>query len=814
MPDTFDPYHKWLGIPPEEQPPDYYRLLGIKLFEEDVDVIEAAADQRMAHVHTYQHGKYGESCHILLTKLSSARVCLLNPLKKAAYDRMLRQKATLETEKSLPPKAKKPARRRRRSAGQASSPPPAPPPLVEEESDDSSSTQTILKRLGEYELIEKLGAGGMGAVYKAQHIKLRREVALKVLAKDRLGNRRAIARFEREMAAVGAMDHPNVVRAHDAREIKGTRILVMEYVKGLDLTELCQRSGPLSVANACEIARQAALGLQAAHEQRLVHRDVKPSNLMLNPEGRVKLLDLGLARQADEKSVSEVTATEQAVGTPDYMAPEQISESENMDIRSDVYGLGCTLYKLLAGHAPFSGKKYKSTFDKLTAHVREPVPPIDRIRVDVPGELAAVINRMLAKKPADRFSIPAEVADALGPFTSDSDLPALLATAEGRAVPPTGQRKSLSGTDDMYRSATAGTRSGEQPGGKQILASRKWLTIVGVVVLVVLAGLFAWTRMPGKSPRISPSVSPPVPTRHWDPASVEPRGILEGHKGTVRSVAFSPDGSILATGSYDRTLKLWNVFTGQLRKSLEGNPEGVVSVAISPDGSTIAAAGYERMVRLWNLDEDQPQKVLDGHRDQVFSVAFSPDGKTLASGSVDRTIILWDAASGKRRNTLEGHGGMVNCVAFSPDGKTLASASEDKTVILWNTSSGRPRKTLKGHTSPLTSVDFSPDGSMAVAGSVDGSVVLWNTATGEILRTLKGHTGSVTSVAFNPDGCMIASASDDKTARLWNAASGELQKTLEDHKAWVCYVDFSPDGSTLATASKDKTVKLWVFATK
>ena len=193
----------------------------------------------------------------------------------------------------------------------------------------------------------------MGTVYKALHTKLDRAVALKVLARGRVEDGRAIARFEREMKAIGRLDHPQIVRADDAREIDGHPVLIMEYVEGLDLARLVNRVGRLRVAAACELARQAAVGLQYVHEHGLVHRDIKPSNLMLTPRGEVKILDLGLARLHRQRGGSdEMTGTGLTMGTADYMAPEQASDSHSVDIRADIYSLGCTLFKLLSGRRP------------------------------------------------------------------------------------------------------------------------------------------------------------------------------------------------------------------------------------------------------------------------------------------------------------------------------------------------------------------------------------------------------------------------------------------------------------------------------
>jgi uncharacterized protein (TIGR03067 family) len=285
--------------------------------------------------------------------------------------------------------------------------------------------------LGEYQLLAELGRGGMGRVYKARHTKLDRVVAVKVLPRGRLGDSQAISRFEREMRAVGRLAHANIVQAHDAREIDGTPVLIMEFVDGLDLAEIVRRLGPLPLPEACQLIRQTAAALQCAHEHGLVHRDIKPSNIMVTRSGEVKLLDLGLARfYAETPAGEEMTGSGQAMGTADYMAPEQAADSHTVDIRADIYSLGCTLYKLLSGRAPFSGPQYHGTLEKMHAHVHQPPPPIRQLSANVPEELAAVVDRMLAKNPDDRFATPAEVAAVLEPFCDGGNLADLV----GRAV--------------------------------------------------------------------------------------------------------------------------------------------------------------------------------------------------------------------------------------------------------------------------------------------------------------------------------------------------------------------------------------------
>ncbi|MBD2413670.1 CHAT domain-containing protein [Nostoc calcicola FACHB-3891] len=285
---------------------------------------------------------------------------------------------------------------------------------------------------------------------------------------------------------------------------------------------------------------------------------------------------------------------------------------------------------------------------------------------------------------------------------------------------------------------------------------------------------------------------------------------LKKHTSFVNSVSFSPDGKTLASGSWDNTVKLWDVNTGREIKTFNGHTSIVTSVSFSPDGKTLASASSDT-VKLWDVNTGREIKTPNGHIFFVNSVSFSPDGKTLASALEDKTVKLWDVNTGREIKTLNGHTGSVNSVSFSPDGKTLASASYDKTVKLWDINTGREIKTLIGHTKSVESVSFSPDGKTLASGSWDNTVKLWDVNTGREIKTLNGHTGSVKSVSFSLDGKgkTLASGSWDNTVKLWDVNTGREIKTLNGHTFFVKSVSFSPDGKTLASASGDKTVKLW-----
>lgn len=282
----------------------------------------------------------------------------------------------------------------------------------------------------DYKLISILGAGGMGTVYKAIHTKLDRVVALKLLPTRRIGNAEDVVRFEREMKAIGKLDHPAIVRATDAGEDDGQHFLAMEFVDGFDVSELVERHGPLSIPDASEIIRQAAIGLQHVHERQLVHRDIKPSNLMVTEDGQVKILDLGLALLADQhEGLGELTTVGQMMGTVDYMAPEQCNDSHDVDIRADIYSLGATLFKMLTGTAPYATSRNRSPLSRIRALASEDPPSLADCLPDADHKFCSVVDRMLSRNPEDRFATPGDVAQSLQPFTDDHDLKQAIAVA-------------------------------------------------------------------------------------------------------------------------------------------------------------------------------------------------------------------------------------------------------------------------------------------------------------------------------------------------------------------------------------------------
>ena len=337
--------------------------------------------------------------------------------------------------------------------------------------------------IGPYKIVREIGRGMMGAVYQAEHENLQRKVAVKVLPANLAFVAGRLDRFRREMQAIGRLDHPNIVRATDAGESDGVFFLAMELVDGPDVARVLARNGRLDSHTACEIARQAALGLQHIHENELVHRDLKPSNLVLSSEGTVKILDLGIAmlRQSDRDST--LTAADTLMGTPDFMAPEQIDECRNVDIRADIYSLGCTLYMLLSGQVPFPDAE--NHVAKFMAHSQQQPTPIETLVPSVPKPLANIVRKMMAKSPQDRYQQPQEVAEALAPLADASCL------------------RELAGGSKRQSGAPVAAARGNTASVSHHISRKTWVALLVGTAAVLLAAATLAPRGPSADPNHS-----------------------------------------------------------------------------------------------------------------------------------------------------------------------------------------------------------------------------------------------------------------------------------------------------------------------
>ncbi|NER34138.1 MAG: hypothetical protein F6J93_08865 [Oscillatoria sp. SIO1A7] len=290
---------------------------------------------------------------------------------------------------------------------------------------------------------------------------------------------------------------------------------------------------------------------------------------------------------------------------------------------------------------------------------------------------------------------------------------------------------------------------------------------------------------------------------------------LKGHAAPVQAATISADGKILVSGSWDNTIKIWDLATNAIANTLNGHSLPIRQVAISPDGQTLASASDDKTVMLWDLATGSLKATLGGHGGRVYAVAISADGKIAVSGSEDKTIKVWDLATGEVLATLRGHKGQVRAIAISPDNQTLVSGGSDRSIAIWNLQTGSKVGSLEGHTDLVRALAISPDGKTVVSGSWDKTLKVWSLESGELLRTIAGHSDKVTSVTFSPGGRTIVSGSDDNSIKIWSLDESQTEEeaiakgTLTDHSSDVFSVAISPDGKTLVSASWDKTIKIW-----
>jgi serine/threonine protein kinase len=682
-----------------------------------------------------------------------------------------------------------------------------------------------------YRVLGLLGQGGMGAVYSAEHRLMERPVALKLLNRELTSRPELVERFRREVKAAARLLHPHIVQALDAEQAGDTHFLVMELVAGTDLAHLVAERGPLPIGEGCEYIRQAALGLNCAHEQGMVHRDVKPHNLMRTPEGLIKVLDFGLARFVSEQPTdqpsgaqpgrtdrSQLTGVGMFMGTADYMAPEQASDPRKADIRADIYSLSCTLYHLLTGQVPFPGG---SVTDKVVKHALAQPIALSQLRPDVPAALEAVVAKMMARSPDRRYQTPAEVAAALAPF-------AQAGTAEKTPRVPPEKRRS------RWLLALAAA----------LLVGL--LGLVGVVIsrLVTDKGKTAITPpSPDKESRLLDErvnktvVTPPSPSTESRPPDERVNGKVrppeeirelwrdKGHTGRILGAVFSADGQRVLSSDSDGTVRWLDASTGELLRSMNRpSARGVANhpftrgVAFSPDGKTAITPGDrdDRTMRLWDLETGEELKRFGPYAEDVHGMVFSADGQQVLFGLwMQKTMRLLEIETEKEIQRFDGHTDVVHGIALSPDGKKSLSGSRDKTVRLWDNETGKELKRLEGHKEQVLCAAFSPDGKRAVSGGFDREIRLWDLETGKEIRQMERHvegtlapTQRFVDLAFSSDGRRIASA-DLKTVRLWEAETGKELYVSERIKGPFLSVAFSPDGRFVVSTGYPSSVHVW-----
>jgi serine/threonine protein kinase/WD40 repeat protein len=699
--------------------------------------------------------------------------------------------------------------------------------------------------LGKYKLLDCIGTGGMGAVFKALHGELGRIVAIKILSPGVMKNRQAVRRFQQEIQAVAALDDKHIVAAYDAGTYGNIQYLVMEYVEGYDLGYLIKHHSPLPVNWVCECIRQAALGLQHAHEKALVHRDIKPTNLLVakDPDSNrplIKILDLGLARFVTEMTPADLampgaggedgssTQLGQFLGTPDYISPEQAHDTRAADIRSDIFSLGCTFFRLLTGELPFPGE---TVIEKLESRESSDALPVRKLRSEVPEDLEAVVARMLARAPAERYQTPREVAQALTPFARGAGIlhPPVL------EKPATTQLSSLTLGEqtrlELILKSLAACEVDQSPAGSKIAKGIKWASprsgLIAVVAISCLAALMLWYRLSSATLVIDW----PLDERSGATLAVDRRPIqlppqqtfnLNGRPGTwklsLRREGFEPIEAAATVRPRERTefLPHWQPTPDlirqrklqELKRRIESTANaGILSPQMSqfrsdllsflqnyPAAKESAAARDISSQLSWPLDLLDGSQVPADERARFAAGSGDSSGVSLAGVFGDSRLKFWNG---------------LTALAISGDGRYLAGASSDGTVQVYDLPKGRLLHVLVPPARP-TELAFSPTAArLAVAGRI-GSVTLWNAAAGTLAATLDNTTGPM---AFSGDGLWVAGCGARQEIAVWDAQTGQLRQTMRGHSTGILRgLLFSHNGRLLASYGSDASVLVWDVA--
>jgi WD40 repeat protein len=724
-----------------------------------------------------------------------------------------------------------------------------------------------------YEVLEVLGRGGMGVVYKARQVSANRVVALKMVLAGSHAGAEEMARFRKEAQAIASLEHLHVVRVYEVGEHQGLPFFSLEFCEGGSLDRRLQGK-PVSPRVAAALVAALARGVQAAHDHGILHRDLKPGNVLLSaacglagqPEqgpakpqaaeqalaGAVpKITDFGLAKRLDD--VSGLTRTGNLLGTPAYMAPEQARGEKALGPAVDVYALGAILYECLTGRPPFQGPTSFETVMQVLG--KEPVAP-SHLQPSVPRDLETVCLKCLHKDPRRRYASALALADDLGNFLANrpvsarpvgalergwrwcrrNPLPALL----GAAVAASLVVGAVVALFFAARAEQAAALARAQAGRAEIEARRA----------TEQAGAAEQARQ-GEARRANAERRARALAQEAQKREEEARGHADRARAGAQAEKRRAEGQLLRSEwlvyamQVDRAYREWQEgdagragaaldacrfdFRGwewrYLRSLLvEGQQvyrnshRGVVSLALMPDGRP-AAGNRDGVLSIWRIEPRlQRHDLVATPGYEIGAVCSSPDGRAVCFGLFKgpRFLGVYDLVR-QRGDFLVGHTASVTGVRFFPDGRRLASASADRTVKLWRRAAPddgdvlrwKLVRTLEGHTAGIRGLDVSRDGRRLATASADGTVRVWDPATGKLLHNLPGPGGQMVGVSFHPGGHLLAAAGLDMVIQVWDLRTAREVQRLRGHRQWIPSVCYSPDGKLLASGSGDQTVKVW-----
>ena len=697
------------------------------------------------------------------------------------------------------------------------------------------------QQIGNYRIVRLLGEGGFAEVYLGEHLHLGTEAAIKILHAQ-LANE-DIEQFRAEARIIARLEHPNIVRVLDFGLDGKTPYLVMGYAPNGTLRRLYARGKQVPLAPVVYSVKQVADALHYAHGQKLIHRDVKPENMLVGRRNEILLSDFGIALVTQS---SRYQNTLDIVGTAAYMSPEQIQGKPRP--ASDQYSLAVVVYEWLTGERPFHG----SFTEIAVQHAVAPPPPLREKIPTLSPEVERVVLTALAKDPLQRFATIEAFANALEqasqltertsfalhdqPFqpirpagqNSEDYQPTIVATPPSNSVTPQLQ----------WRQTTSSVHPGEiSRSGHPI--SRRFL-LGGAIGLAALAGGgIAWlalaSQKPGNGAASNPATTPTnassagttatsggstatatssLPSPEVTNAPSGPRSLATplltytGHSKYVYGVTWVNNQQYLASASLDTTVQICSASSGQPYASYS-HSQSVNDVKASPTTTRIASASDDSTVQVRDTANATLPLILTyrKHSSAVYTVEWS--NTRIVTASNDSTVHIWDANSGTTLQILSGHTAPVWAAGWSPDGQYVVSASVDHTAKVWSASTGATLLTYSQHTDTVRTVSWSSDGRRIATGSDDGTVHVWDASSGNTLLVYRGHLTKLRTVSWSHDGSRIVSGSRDATAQIWNPDTGQTLLIYRGHASTVFDAQWSRDDSLIASCSTDTTVQVW-----
>jgi WD40 repeat protein len=659
------------------------------------------------------------------------------------------------------------------------------------------------QQLGNYRLLRLLGQGGFADVYLGEHLYLQTLAAIKILHTHLASD--DSERFVNEARTIARLTHPYIVRVLDFGIEDHLPFLVMEYAPYGTLRQRYPKGSRLPLVEIMPYAVHVANALQYAHSNKLIHRDVKPENMLVNPNRDIWLSDFGMALITQS---SHYQSTQEVVGTAAYMAPEQLQGKPQP--ASDQYALGVVIYEWLSGERPFRG----SFTEIASQHLLAPPPPLYGRVPGITPDVESVVLTALNKDPQRRFKTMDAFVNALEQAHRSER--SNTSVQSGESTITMSQEDELGVPTQVINPATkqpthqpqVSDSSPIEPQTSKGDVSRRrvLLGLAGALGVIAVGGGIAGVAL---SSKFSFNNSTVVPPAHPTPLPAGVLNIYHKHTLDVYAAEWSPDGKRVVSGSADRTVQVWDAMTGDNSLIYRGHTDEINSVSWWSEVRLIASGSKDNTVRVWDSGNGNTETIYKGHTQPLRTVVWAPSGSLIASGGDDKTVQVWDGITQASVSTYTGHTDVVWAVDWSPDGKRVVSASQDKTVQVWDAKTGNNILIYKGHTAGALGVAWSHDGKYIASCGRDATVQVWDATTGNNVFIYRGHPMNVWTVAWSHDGRRIASGGKDTTVQIWDSMTGDHVFIYTHHTSTVWSAYWSPAAPLIASASSDKTVQVW-----